>query len=553
MQFDMVVSTNIAAIRAWTSCGFKIMCTLPGVFRHPEEGMVDAHVMFHDFKGAETAKPGRVSSAPRMLLAPKLQVFPFQRLTSESSTVDSASELSAPSLSYPAANSNFVVGGEVSLVLEPSVHYHFKVEPPLPEGLLLCPLTGAISGSPVRPSPQETYRITADAQGEVAFQVSDVERRRASDATIMTMHINEDFAEQLENVLDVADMPKEPLKTRAFGDWMIWMVHRAWLNDPTLVDFNFNNMHMPAPHLEARIAPKLMTAMQNNSYIEVLSLSNSNVQKSTAIELAQALRHNCTVKTLNLEANCLDSNSIREIALSIRDNCSTHLEQLRLQHQRQMGSVFGRPTEEAVGQMMHKNETLVKLGFECDDAHWRNAIDRALVRNNDFSRRRSHGTGIEELNVPSEDRTLGQLAFQACPSATATKFFNDSNPHHGVLRAYMAQNLQLPTTTQLQNYAKNCGAPLPYTVVLPLLKQCRSWLLDTALSSEVLIVDAFGMNTEGTLRAWQESGEHWIVDLSIEAGGRLTFKSDRGDPSIFLSELWVSWLSQTTHPSDGGA
>merc|ERR1740117_1937666 len=171
-----------------------------------------------------------------------------------------------------------------------------------------------------------TYRITSDANAEVTFQVKDVVRRRPrpSEATI---HINEDFAEQLENILDVADMPKEPLKTRAFGDWMVWMVHRAWLNDPTLIDFSFNSMHMPAPHLEGRIAPKLMKAMQTNSYIEVLSLSNANVQKSTALELAQALRQNCTVRTLNLEANCLDSNSIRELALSITDNSATTLEQ----------------------------------------------------------------------------------------------------------------------------------------------------------------------------------------------------------------------------------
>jgi len=59
---------------------------------------------------------------------------------------------------------------------------------------------------------------------------------------------------------------------------MIWMVHRAWLNDPTLIDFNFNSMHMPEPHLEPRIAPKLVKAMEFNNHVEVLSLSNANVQ-----------------------------------------------------------------------------------------------------------------------------------------------------------------------------------------------------------------------------------------------------------------------------------
>ena len=46
MQFNLVVSTNEAAIQLWKQLGFKIVGTLPGVFRHSEKGFVDAHVMF---------------------------------------------------------------------------------------------------------------------------------------------------------------------------------------------------------------------------------------------------------------------------------------------------------------------------------------------------------------------------------------------------------------------------------------------------------------------------------------------------------------------------
>jgi RimJ/RimL family protein N-acetyltransferase len=45
MQFNIVVSTNPAAIRAWTACGFSIVGTLPGAFAHPALGFVDAYVM----------------------------------------------------------------------------------------------------------------------------------------------------------------------------------------------------------------------------------------------------------------------------------------------------------------------------------------------------------------------------------------------------------------------------------------------------------------------------------------------------------------------------
>lgn len=46
MQFNFVVSTNAAAVRAWQKCGFAIVGTLPGAYRHRERGFVDVLVMW---------------------------------------------------------------------------------------------------------------------------------------------------------------------------------------------------------------------------------------------------------------------------------------------------------------------------------------------------------------------------------------------------------------------------------------------------------------------------------------------------------------------------
>ncbi|SDA09431.1 Acetyltransferase (GNAT) family protein [Methylobacterium sp. UNC378MF] len=46
MQFNFVVSTNVRAVRLWKSFGFDVVGRLPGAFRHPELGAVDALVMF---------------------------------------------------------------------------------------------------------------------------------------------------------------------------------------------------------------------------------------------------------------------------------------------------------------------------------------------------------------------------------------------------------------------------------------------------------------------------------------------------------------------------
>lgn len=46
MKFNLVVSTNAAAIKAWKRAGMEIIGTVPEAFRHPTRGTVDAHIMF---------------------------------------------------------------------------------------------------------------------------------------------------------------------------------------------------------------------------------------------------------------------------------------------------------------------------------------------------------------------------------------------------------------------------------------------------------------------------------------------------------------------------
>jgi len=48
MQFNFVVSTNEAAVHLWRKHGFRELTRLPGAFRHPQLGFVDALVMFRE-------------------------------------------------------------------------------------------------------------------------------------------------------------------------------------------------------------------------------------------------------------------------------------------------------------------------------------------------------------------------------------------------------------------------------------------------------------------------------------------------------------------------
>ena len=45
MQFNAVVTTNVASLRLWRSLGFIIVGTVPRGFRHAVHGEVDMHIM----------------------------------------------------------------------------------------------------------------------------------------------------------------------------------------------------------------------------------------------------------------------------------------------------------------------------------------------------------------------------------------------------------------------------------------------------------------------------------------------------------------------------
>lgn len=48
MQFNIVVASNVGAVRLWQKCGFDIIGTIPKVFQHQSLGLTDALIM-HQF------------------------------------------------------------------------------------------------------------------------------------------------------------------------------------------------------------------------------------------------------------------------------------------------------------------------------------------------------------------------------------------------------------------------------------------------------------------------------------------------------------------------
>ncbi len=46
MQFNFVVGSNVRALTIWERYGFNVVGRLPGAFRHPRDGYVDALILF---------------------------------------------------------------------------------------------------------------------------------------------------------------------------------------------------------------------------------------------------------------------------------------------------------------------------------------------------------------------------------------------------------------------------------------------------------------------------------------------------------------------------
>lgn len=46
MQYNLVVETNTGAIALWEKMGFETVGRLPRAFEHPQDGLVDARVMY---------------------------------------------------------------------------------------------------------------------------------------------------------------------------------------------------------------------------------------------------------------------------------------------------------------------------------------------------------------------------------------------------------------------------------------------------------------------------------------------------------------------------
>merc|ERR1712064_65699 len=220
---------------------------------------------------------------------------------------------------------------------------------------------------------------------------------------------------------------------------MVWMVHRAWLNDPTLDHFDFTNLQMPPPDREPRVAPKLMKALERNNVIVNLLLNNSSLTLKQGPALAAALKVN-------------------------------------------------NPLEEAIANMAREHKKIVKLGFSCADAHWNDVINKALIRNTDLARRLRKGTVVFQADViPAVLKTLSKVTLVGTPTKAVWEMFDMEDSKLSAGRECVGTKKCFPTKEQLQAFVKTKKMSLKFSEVGPLHKALRAKVLDAAKDTQVSV------------------------------------------------------------------
>jgi len=247
----------------------------------------------------------------------------------------------------------------------------------MPPGFVIDQKTGVISGRFTQAG-KWAWQVTAinmHGTAHADLQVEVVERK------VVDTEIAKEICRCMDREMLMA---LEPDRNESLVNWMIWMVHRVYLNDPTLTELNFTNLVMPPPKAEPLgelVVTKLMQSLVTNTHLEKLILTGSKLRPHSIPMLAGALRKNYTLIVLHVDSNLLNVDNIQEIAEALAENKS-RIEEWRFANQAGIGTKgLGDATEESLAIMMKSNERLVRFLPRCNNEDHRKSIDKYIMRN----------------------------------------------------------------------------------------------------------------------------------------------------------------------------
>jgi len=206
----------------------------------------------------------------------------------------------------------------------------------------------------------------------------------------------------------------EPNKKKNRIWWMVWMVHRVYLNDPTLTVLDFACNNMPSPTRQPQdtntqlIAPKLVKALATNTHVQHVNLCESNLESEEGRVLGESLKQNSTIRILDVCSNHLSPADLEVLFIGV--GASRSLEEIRCNNQ--LAADAGRsnnPALEALHRAVKMNTKLFRIGMHVTEPHFSNEINRQVMTNRD-SIRLARKMTKEALHEEDRRRELDRLA-----------------------------------------------------------------------------------------------------------------------------------------------
>merc|ERR1712071_210356 len=150
-------------------------------------------------------------------------------------------------------------------------------------------------------------------------------------------------------------------------------------DDSKLIEVCLNNINITDDQFR-----RPFKALEINTRLEVLSLSNTGLTDRTAELLTQTIEKNSSLRVINVESNQLSSSAIVRIIKSMLVQKS--IEEFRASNQL-TAHVLGNQAEMDITQFVEQNPTLMRVGlfFEFNDA--RSRVSTQLQKNIDRTRR----------------------------------------------------------------------------------------------------------------------------------------------------------------------
>lgn len=162
-------------------------------------------------------------------------------------------------------------------------------------------------------------------------------------------------------------------------------------DDANCKELNFNNI----VNISDDQFKRLFDALENNTKLENLSMSNVCMSDRHLDTVVKALVANSTLRTLNLETNNISPAGIVRIMDALLKTKS--VEEIRLANQR--SSVLGNKIEMQLTEIIEQNPSLLRVGihFEFNDS--RNRVSRHLQKNLDTYREERMGRKVPNCTV----------------------------------------------------------------------------------------------------------------------------------------------------------